>query len=809
MNSTSNHFAISSNDIVSELEIHLPPPQPTLHLSRAEQKPNTASRTFLPEALPTHSASASWKKRPIKDVRNSVRLPIPSSFVDDLLFRLNNDDSDDDDAAAKVPRSPKRSKECLRQKLQQCKSELQSLRPKASTDVTADDHPSVIVESEHFVEKVPNVKRKQQQAARRKSDKPKDKGTCMSEDADVNCNDGVIVRLASLNRDEGVENLESDKNSMDRPGEIAKLHDSKKSTKVARRMKQTAQLKVNNLAVDDAELNLHARPCDAAESNPLEEATKVVQSTERVAPSISDDPGSNMGTNGDFINGNAISEEHIDATVKAKEVTKAVRKTIRAAALKTGPLLSNEECIKDEVAMNLNDGPCDNVEANQLDEVTKVVRKTKRTARWKSEEPVDKGESNGWKLDLSQSDSAIEKSLIQRLRKLETITDLYDEQTDGIRRKLKKHRRTMWLKQQKSAKGFSAGYLPLDAGKNKPTLGRFLPDVLEFVQLDDALCTGIGDPPPCNAEIQRIQGNLFGKRKGATTASQPTFTQMIRGTKDPTEDQDTSMKQSDVRDVIENINIVDLLVDESDCSVSLPDIPSDAMVLDGHDETDTAAMVSTRPHLTLKSPPPKLHRVEVCQDPLVPLDNHLSGAVHATNQCAGTGSSIWDAFRYGMYDSSWDQWLMDTTSSDDHAAVHHLLELLDQSMSSPRRFPVQTWDEMQSPSCLSTRAQTLAGTLVEKVNSNAVLSRAVEHLNPDWKENIYFTLGQKDARDIRNALNNVRNTQQTLQRLKNDILSNLERQEMLLSVYEDTLQISLSRFDARNDPSSPAPVASS
>jgi hypothetical protein len=834
---------------ISELEIARPSPPPTLHLSRAMQKPNSADiRTDRSEARPTPATSPLSKKRPFKDVGNSARLPIPSSFVDDVLFRLNQEDSDDDDVGKDSPRKkPAFNKESLRQKLQQCKTELQSSRAKEPTDRKANDHPNETPYATLVVGNVTKIQRKQR-VSRLKGDEPKDKGTSTTEkETDANCDDPPNENIESdrleetitpasdakpitpVNRDEISNNMGSngvcinqgvDMNFEDIPGEITKHHDSKKSTtaKVVRKSKRAARWKSVDQGAEQKEClhddlaEVHSRDHPHYDSkltvNPMDEVTKYVLPTEQVALSIRGDPVGNLETNGDLVNRDVAAnfEDHPDETVKGKGVTKALRKTKRTTRLKMDHESDNEECANVGRDLNLRYRALNTVKSNQLEEAIKDARKPRRAAGWKSDEPVDRSDICAWKLDLSQSDSAIEKALIQRLRKLEAITDQYDEQTDVVRRKLKKHRRSMWLKRQQSGLDLRSSIPPVDPMKGKPTLGRFLPDVQEFVQLDDALWSGNGRSRPSNSEIQRIQGNLFGQRKVATTASQPTLTQMIRGTKDPLEDHDISMKQSDVPYAIEEINVADLTVDESGCSdESLPDVSSNAMALDDNDEMKITEMYSTRPCVKVQSPPPKVHRLELCNSPIV-FEDFNSGHIQS-NQYVSSSSCIWDAFRYGMYDSSWDQWLMDTASRENHAAVNDLLQLLNQSLSSPSgRLSVKSSDGMLSPSCLSTRAQTLASTVVENVNSNEVLCPIIDHLNPDWKENVCFALVQKDEGDVMDALNNVRNTQQALKCLKNEILSNLERHEMLLSVYEDALQISLSRFGASYNP--PIPRAS-
>ena len=78
---------------------------------------------------------------------------------------------------------------------------------------------------------------------------------------------------------------------------------------------------------------------------------------------------------------------------------------------------------------------------------------------------------------FSRSDGAIEKTLIRRLQKLEKSTESSEEQTEIVRRRLKKHRRDVWKRAQQRdlASTVSAGAI---AGKTVDSY--FLPDAEIF-----------------------------------------------------------------------------------------------------------------------------------------------------------------------------------------------------------------------------------------------------------------------------------------------------------------------------------------
>ena len=98
---------------------------------------------------------------------------------------------------------------------------------------------------------------------------------------------------------------------------------------------------------------------------------------------------------------------------------------------------------------------------------------------------------------LNRSDAAIENTLVRRLQKLEKTTEKFEEQTEIVRRELKKHRRNVWRREE----------------ANKPDCkilakDRFLPD---GVELDSQL--GILNNPTKISEsiMKRVQVAAFGR----------------------------------------------------------------------------------------------------------------------------------------------------------------------------------------------------------------------------------------------------------------------------------------------------------
>ena len=101
-------------------------------------------------------------------------------------------------------------------------------------------------------------------------------------------------------------------------------------------------------------------------------------------------------------------------------------------------------------------------------------------------------------------DAAIEKTLIKRLQKLEKTTEQYEEQTDMIRRELKKHRRKIW-RQQESKLNLDN----LESGQY-----RFLPDGQELDQQLEVTASSSNKVP--GESVQLAQRNVFGFSKTAS-----------------------------------------------------------------------------------------------------------------------------------------------------------------------------------------------------------------------------------------------------------------------------------------------------
>lgn len=100
---------------------------------------------------------------------------------------------------------------------------------------------------------------------------------------------------------------------------------------------------------------------------------------------------------------------------------------------------------------------------------------------------------------------------------------------------------------------------------------------------------------------------------------------------------------------------------------------------------------------------------------------------------------------------------------------------------------------------LSQGAKAVANELVSTFSSREKNTiEAIERACPNWKENIYFALMQKDPKDISEALENVRESRMRMQTQRKRILDAWESKNAAMEVFETALKRSaaLSKSDS-------------
>ena len=214
---------------------------------------------------------------------------------------------------------------------------------------------------------------------------------------------------------------------------------------------------------------------------------------------------------------------------------------------------------------------------------------------------------------LAQTDVAIEKALIRRLAKLETVADQYEEQTEAVRRKLKKHRRDVWKKREDLLR--RAG----DQIANKRSATYFLPDVDE---LDDQF-----------SKRKRV-------KRGAESAAKAKARLMNSKRPEPKQRTLTQMANQ-----TENDEIVDPIVPDADTCETIED-PVLSDIDESSCDEDEAAFTN----------------VDIAVRRVCPTEH-------------GNGS-LWDGVQSGNFQSDFDKLFDEQVVSDESDGVEQLLELM-------------------------------------------------------------------------------------------------------------------------------------
>lgn len=392
------------------------------------------------------------------------------------------------------------------------------------------------------------------------------------------------------------------------------------------------------------------------------------------------------------------------------------------------------------------------------------------------------------KIEFAQSDAAIEKALMKRLVKLEETTDQYEEQTDAVRRRLKKHRRDIWKKRDALLKRYDERQAKRKGTTTLSTTSRFLPDVDEFHQQLET--EHLRKKRRTNTAVAQAQQAVFATTKPKI---QPTLTQMFGGGKNVDDDETEEPLEKAVDSNGSEMNGDDSgkAVDRLDRALDSDGFATHNNYKDDEDDEDEIS-VEDDGYQQLCGPP----------SPAVRVESKSSSQTESADSPSKNAArhSVWDAVRNGNYNSSWDRLFYEEA---EEVGVEHLLGLFGSS---------QQGDDAPSPaskqdgpgfsqSVLSIRGKSLAEAVTNQICADANKRSTIERVCPNWQENIAFAMGQKDEAEVSEALQNVQRAQAKLRRARLEILRKIEEEEAALGVFEESLQQSLTRFAPRTDSS--------
>ncbi len=158
----------------------------------------------------------------------------------------------------------------------------------------------------------------------------------------------------------------------------------------------------------------------------------------------------------------------------------------------------------------------------------------------------------------------------------------------------------------------------------------------------------------------------------------------------------------------------------------------------------------------------------------------------------GASVPLWD----DLFDSEKKE-KKEGANNDPMAGLDDLLCLFDDKSSEPNHDDgsvVGGKDDRIDPTLLSQGAQKVAHEVISSVASMERLSTSY----PNWKENVYFAMLQKDPEEIRQALENVQESRMRLQNQKEEMLRAWESKNAALQVFEKALKTSFDRSNLKS-----------
>ncbi len=393
--------------------------------------------------------------------------------------------------------------------------------------------------------------------------------------------------------------------------------------------------------------------------------------------------------------------------------------------------------------------------------------------------------------NFARSDSAIEKALIRRVQKLEKTCELNESRMEIVRRKLKQHRREMWKKKKQK--------LPLEVTQNQ-----FLPDVDE---IEEAAYMGSTAFP--QHVVKKAQKAIFPDTKCmykhcllfillfhnsnlspsfVEAGVQVTLTQQMgfiskrpkakqRGNSStyrllemiPEEEAEGSMSENDNSTPPEHEHVQN----EYKCYSKEEEYADDVCrkewknVEGMRQSTFSLWRATTMPTTQMKCGASFIKR------------SGVSVHQHASTCCP------------------WDALFQDNGSgSTDDNGIEQLVGLFGDSAMSQidsgnsddacNGSPIQLLD-------LSQTGKSKAIELISSVEKDREKVDVLDKACPCWRENLAFCMKQ-NKEDIRAALKRVQEKQKLMHDYKRRIIEAWERQEAVLSLFEQGLNSSLGRF---------------
>jgi len=401
---------------------------------------------------------------------------------------------------------------------------------------------------------------------------------------------------------------------------------------------------------------------------------------------------------------------------------------------------------------------------------------------------------------FSRTNAAKEKALMRRLQNLEKKTENLEEQTEVARRQLKKHRRDIWKRKERDDDNPSSSMF----GEGVPIDDYFLPDaeIFEKQQTESqALPDGLWEKAQIKVfhKVPTYQPTLT-QLMGFSNNSEKNIGNISGEVADPSKDVD---RDDGDGDTIENkYKAQDLLYDDED--------------EDDEDDTVQTEYVMEREYVEqiqrfernggIRGKNDKIMATSgSIWDTVLPLTQKEHDGIATGNMSEANSLSRsrypWDELFEGFKDKdakALSDELSISVDRDPEAGLDDLLDLFENGAENP----VDDYCTSQSigdknpveMSLLSQDAQAVARQMISSFSSAS--EAALQRSCPNWKENIYFALLQKDPNEIQEALENVRHSKMRMRVAKQKILVAWESKNVTLEVFESALIKSAARLNS-------------
>lgn len=395
---------------------------------------------------------------------------------------------------------------------------------------------------------------------------------------------------------------------------------------------------------------------------------------------------------------------------------------------------------------------------------------------------------------LARSDVAIEKALIRRVQKMEKTCELHEGRMDAIKRTLKQHRRDMYRKKENAERARAS------SSNTKLQEYEFLPDVdqVEQEELDrKGLNSGVA-----REIVQNAQLRLF--PEVPPPCKQGTLSQWLGcpSSKEPDKKAEpigvvTIQEEMEEKKVGDNGKTSTSAVEEDASLADAQDYVKYSKGIEYENQVNRQAWNTTGEPSESKAIPLSFSLWKTLSDTRAKLA-HDSSTVANLEATQFTQVMDTDEDCHESPQCPWDD-LFEQEDTTAGAGIDQLIGLFgqkeDATVDNSSLAP-----ETVSLSHLSQSGHSKALEVIESVEKDSQRLKTLQKSCPNWKENVAFSMKQKEPSEIRTALQNIQKQREQMLEFQRRIMAAWETQDTTLQVFEHSLLTSLQRLIAQGSP---------